>query len=660
MNKTILLVSMFLLMSMLSAAFFENTLSTYNTEENLSTLATVAQAGNNTYCTLNSSRSTDTQNVTLFYMDSSYNKKSTLVTLNGVNNVSTSGWNYAYVIANTTSTWEARNLTNISSDGNYSTILTKVPINKSIHEVKIVVTSNTEDLNISLNEVSIANITAGGATTTTVSDLDLVAGNNTINVTGNISNVTYIQIKSYYFNTTDTFTITNEGSAIWNLTSGEGGYCANSSGSSVYNCTCANYTNVYRLSGTSVAYTTDSTETSTSSTTNSDDGSTATLYDASFQNIYLENGTYFSTVWYYSNADLNISGGIVNSTGLVLPVGSDFTSKTSAITITSTSLPGTITLYPNNSTRTYNLTTNNTLGTDVYENDTAIADVANTSETGLLLTLRPNMKLSTINATLTVVGEIDNTSGVTVYIGSTSIGTLYANTSSFNVSQGVLNASWTNDSVNTTVTYRINSSTTDANITTVTLVYRGKTNSGWYVIPSANLKQVKRVQVQPDYATRCLNATITSNSTTNNITTSAYTKTGNTSGAITDMAYVYGVNTTAATGNISIMDAAGRILYTIYMGNTTMADNGASAMCLVNTGCTVKSLVYSSDALWKMSIKAWEKDGTLTTLFASYQAAGIGGMLGTTLPKIGAGERVLFYGTPYLDDTNTSINYEVG
>ena len=650
-------------MSILSAAFFENTLSTYDTQENLSTLSTVAQLGNNTYCTINSSSANDKENVTLNYMDSSYTRKSTVIQLNGVTDVATSGWNYAYVLSNTTSTWEARNLTNITHGANatnYSTILTKVPIGQAIHELEIS-GDNTGALNITLNGVNVGNISAGADTTTTYT-VSLIEGNNSVNVTGNAVNLTHVQIKSYYFNTTDTLTFTNEGNAgsVWNLTSSDGGNCANSSGTAVYNCTCSNYTNVYRVAGTSLAYTTDGSVSSTSSTKNTDDGTTAQVYDYSGENIYLYNNTYFTTVWYYSTSALNITGGIVNSTNHVLPAGTDFLSTT-AFTVT-TSLPGTVTVTPNNNTRSYNLTSNDTLGTESYENDTAITDLTNSSSTALLLDVKPNMKLSTINATLTIVGEIDDDHDVKIYIASTLIGTLYANTSVFNVSQALLNASWTNSTQNTSLTFTTNMS--DANITTATLEYRGYSNvGGWYVIPSSRLEQTKRVQVQPDYTMRCRNATLTSNSSTNNLTTTQYTRTGNTSGALTDLAYVYFANTTwnKTVGDISIGDAAGRVLYTIPAGNSTMTDNNASIMCLGSTGCIIKNLIYSADALWKMTVKVWKKDGSFQTLFASYQAAGYGGMLGTTIPKIGAGDRILFYGTPSaVDDTNTSIYYEVG
>jgi len=58
------------------------------------------------------------------------------------------------------------------------------------------------------------------------------------------------------------------------------------------------YANVYHVVATSLKYTTTATPTSAATSTNTDDGTTATLYSAPIKYIYIEGDTYLTELWY--------------------------------------------------------------------------------------------------------------------------------------------------------------------------------------------------------------------------------------------------------------------------------------------------------------------------------------------------------------------------
>lgn len=327
--------------------------------------------------------------------------------------------------------------------------------------------------------------------------------------------------------------------------------------------TCANYTNVYHVEGTSVSYKTNMTATGATDTSTTVVGDYAVFTAATINNITTDGNTYFSTIWYYYNPPLTITV-FENSTNNYLPAGEYF-----------------------------------------------------------------------------------------------------ASTASFVVASN-LNNSWMNDSnhsqgyVNTTITVVPNSDNRSYNVTT-NRTTQPAISQGYVVIPSVKLVQNKRVIVSDLEASKCVNASLMKlGSATNVINSTKYTTSGSTIATLTDAAYVYGVSlSSAAAGDVTVKDAAGRTLYTVLTGATAPVDNGGSMMCISSSGCTVTNMIYGGDALWKMSAKIWGKTGTNTTKIAVYQAAGSSNF-GAGLIKFGAGERLVFYGTPAANNTNMSMYYEAG
>lgn len=185
-------------------------------------------------------------------------------------------------------------------------------------------------------------------------------------------------------------------------------------------------------------------------------------------------------------------------------------------------------------------------------------------------------------------------------------------------------------------------------------------SEGYVIIPSANLVQNKRVIVSDLDASKCVNATLSKTGGSVSFNTSLYTQSGTKTSGITDIAYLYSVKlASAATGSVTVKDASVRTLYTVPIGSTTPTDNGASMMCLNSNGCAVTSLMYGGDGLWKMSSKVYGKDGSNTTKMSVWQSAG-SGFFGVNLIRWYAGERLVFYGTPAVNNTAVSIYYEGG
>lgn len=186
------------------------------------------------------------------------------------------------------------------------------------------------------------------------------------------------------------------------------------------------------------------------------------------------------------------------------------------------------------------------------------------------------------------------------------------------------------------------------------------TNPSTYVIPSNRLVQNRRVIVSGDEVAKCRNATIASSAAQNNISSDRYNRTGSNITSTSDFAYVYDVRLSAGpVGNVTINDSSNINLYWIRNGNITIDNNNGSNMCINAAGCTVSNLVYSADALWKMTAKIWRKTGANTTVFSTYLPIGGQSTAGTNIIKWGAGERLVFYGTPRATNTNTTLYYEV-
>lgn len=128
--------------------------------------------------------------------------------------------------------------------------------------------------------------------------------------------------------------------------------------------TCANYTNVYRIEYTSANYTPDMNATLATALDNTDDGTTATLYDVHMTEIVFGNDTYPTLMWRHYNPALTITGWS-NTTNLVLPAGEYFAGST-PFTSTPESMTGTVTITQNAGLRTYNLSTNDTASQGYY------------------------------------------------------------------------------------------------------------------------------------------------------------------------------------------------------------------------------------------------------------------------------------------------------
>jgi hypothetical protein len=273
------------------------------------------------------------------------------------------------------------------------------------------------------------------------------------------------------------------------------------------------------------------------------------------------------------------------------------------------------------------------------------------------------------NTTLSAIWYYNNPALTqNVYVNSVNNylpqGQVFASSANFSVvsNMNVTYVNSTNHSISTrngTITVIPNSDLVSYNVTSndtyPALAY------GYVVIPSAKLVQNQRVIVSDLEVAKCINASLVKvGSNSNSINTSRYNQTGSITTGMTDAAYVYKVVlASAAIGNVTINDSFNRTLYTIPVGNTTPVDNGGSSMCINSGGCTVQNLIYGGDSLWKMTAKVWTKTGTNTTKISVYEAAGMTGTFGSNLIRWGAGERLVFYATPYVNNSNVSMYYEV-
>ena len=227
--------------------------------------------------------------------------------------------------------------------------------------------------------------------------------------------------------------------------------------------------------------------------------------------------------------------------------------------------------------------------------------------------------------------------------------------------------------VGTNLAYTLTASSTSASSTTntddgTTATLYDVTVSNIYLDNNTYLTELwyrdsngNRVIVAPHKLVDCTNATITNTlrAGTSDITATQYTRSGAKSNALTDIAYVTAVKlSSAAAGSVTVADNVGTVIYTVLSGATRPVDNGGSPMCISSGGCTVTNLFYGGDALWKMSALVFRHDGTNRTALSVFQAAGTGNF-GDGVIKLGTGERVVFYGLPYADNTNISINFEV-
>lgn len=181
MIRKIFAAAALLLMSIASATFLEQTLTTAGTDQSFSTLVTVSQLGNNTYATFNSTSASDTQNITIKYMSSDYNQHTLTYGLTGTTAATTSGLGYAYLVKGATTLGENVNSTTASTNATsyYSLTTTHQPLKTAVHNVTVGVTGNSQDaLNVFVNGVNIANISAGATTSNTYTSKSALKTNN--------------------------------------------------------------------------------------------------------------------------------------------------------------------------------------------------------------------------------------------------------------------------------------------------------------------------------------------------------------------------------------------------------------------------------------------------------------------------------------------------
>jgi hypothetical protein len=83
-------------------------------------------------------------------------------------------------------------------------------------------------------------------------------------------------------------------------------------------------------------------------------------------------------------------------------------------------------------------------------------------------------------------------------------------------------------------------------------------------------------------------------------------------------------------------------------------------MCVVPTGCTLKTLIFGGDGMIKTTYNVSSTAGVTRTAYSGWSPTGTMSNAGAGLVKWGIGETLTVYATPYVSSTNMSIYYEVG
>jgi len=300
-------------------------------------------------------------------------------------------------------------------------------------------------------------------------------------------------------------------------------------------------------------------------------------------------------------------------------------------------------------------------------NNTSSSDLTNynTSSTAYISTIGLTNITTNGNTYFDTVWYYSNPAlTITVFENSTNnvlpAGEYFASTTNFTVASN-LNNSWKNDSnhsqgyVNTSITVFPNSDNRTYNVTT-NRTTQPAISQGYIIIPSNKLVQNRRNIAQTNVS-QCVNATLLF---ANNqpINTTRWNTSGTAETNVSDFAYVYGVKlASAATGTVSVKSAAGTTLYSVPIGSTSPTDNFASNFCINSNGCRLSSWMNSADGTYKLTAKVFLKNGSYATKAAFWQIAGTS--VGLPSFTYGQGERLVFYGTPKLNNTNVTLYYEV-
>jgi len=302
-------------------------------------------------------------------------------------------------------------------------------------------------------------------------------------------------------------------------------------------------------------------------------------------------------------------------------------------------------------------------------NATSASNSANTVSGGkaILTSAQVNSFVTTNNTYFSTIWYLYNPAlNLSVYPNSTGnvlpAGEYFASTANFtavsNLNYTWLNASNHSEGYNTIlVTVLPNSDNRTYNVTvnaTPLLV------SGYVIIPSANLVQNKRVIVSALDASKCVNATLSKAATNLAINSSRYNQTGSIMVGTSDFAYVYGVKlSSAASGVVTVKNSTGVQIINVTAGNT-VPNFGAQKMCVVPTGCTLKTLIFGGDGMIKTTYNVSSTAGVTRTAYSGWSPAGTMSNAGSGIVKWGIGETMTVHATPYVSSTNMSIYYEVG
>ena len=152
--------------------------------------------------------------------------------------------------------------------------------------------------------------------------------------------------------------------------------------------------------------------------------------------------------------------------------------------------------------------------------------------------------------------------------------------------------------------------------------------------------------------TACVNPILKGKTTT--ITVSNYTRSG-TYNNLSDFQIITNIkyNGTAA-GNIVVNTSTVAVLYKINAGQSSPLNS--FAYCTNPNGCSVAYMAYSSDALFKLRAKITNSAGSRVAM-SIYNPAGANNVMFPISWRYL--EMLEFYATPYVNNTNASLMYEV-
>ena len=203
------------------------------------------------------------------------------------------------------------------------------------------------------------------------------------------------------------------------------------------------------------------------------------------------------------------------------------------------------------------------------------------------------------------------------------------------------------------------------------ITHNGAATDSWTKVGTTFVKGVNNVTIVQVGVMNLTNVTITTQTATptatvyyldasQNVRTLTLTLNGTTPVySSTNVSYIAGVLLSAVTqGTVSVNNSASTI-FTIASGSVTPTDNGGSPFCSTSGGCSINNMVYGGDALIKMRFNATSAAGVSRTVYTGWAAAGQMTTAGSGIIHWSYGERLSILGTPYTNNTNMSIYFEV-